>query len=35
MEPWIGWKFWRCRIGRIVLKPGATLVCEHECGNFF
>jgi hypothetical protein len=30
-----GWKVWRCRIGRIQMKPGAKLVCPYECGNFF
>jgi hypothetical protein len=30
-----GWKRWRCRIGRIRLKPGAKIVCHEACGNFF
>ena len=34
---WIefGWKHWRCRIGKITLKPGAKLVCDEPCGMDF
>lgn len=34
---WIefGWKHWRCRIGKIILKPGAKLVCDEPCGMDF
>ena len=30
-----GWRHWRCRIGRIQLKPGAHFVCNLPCNNFF
>lgn len=28
-------RLWRCRIGRVQLKPGVTMVCPFACNNFF
>lgn len=26
---------WRCRIGRITLKPGVSMHVPYTCGDFF
>lgn len=26
-----GWAVWRCRIGKITMKPGAYLRCDELC----